>query len=229
MAVSKEALAIVLDVSVGMARDERMVRTAAVLEAALKQKFLFAPADEVAVVLFGTDGTDNELFEQEGGYEHVTVLQPFDTVGMPLLRSLRAPRADEDREGEGTPRLPCVLRPSAHDGDFIDGLMVALDLLKRRTRGKRLRRRVMLLTAAASPLGGVDDLELLLQKVAQDEIELDIVGVGFDSLWAKAKLPMSAAIPAHTTAWPTPCPVCHSRIRPSSPTGHACGRSRPAQ
>ena len=71
---NKEALAVLVDVGEGMVRGGRMLRAASLLETLLKQKLLFAPSDEVAIVLFGTEETQNELNEQGGDYENITVL-----------------------------------------------------------------------------------------------------------------------------------------------------------
>ena len=37
----------------------------------VQQKLLFKPKDEIGLVLFGTDDTENDLHDENGGYEHV--------------------------------------------------------------------------------------------------------------------------------------------------------------
>ena len=185
---AKEAVVLIVDVSKGMSehvassstgsalsasasggggrkkrrRTTRLGEATAVVEEILKSKAQFAPRDEVALVLLGTEDTDNELFEQAGDYEHVTVAAPLDVVTAPLLKNYA-------RE----------LVASPIESDFLNGLVVALDLLKRRTSGRAWRRRLVLLTDGSSAIEGLDDVAPILSKLKEFNITLEVVGVDF--------------------------------------------------
>ena len=116
-------------------------------------KMLYAPKDEVGLVLFGTrsasprrlahasislhpSATNNQLAEI--GYKHITTSRDIDVPDLPLLRTIERP-GPGGSEGDCT----CIsvrsndthLPPAA----VIDALIVAMDLLIRKA-GKYQRR-----------------------------------------------------------------------------------------
>ncbi|KAK9143693.1 hypothetical protein Syun_013093 [Stephania yunnanensis] len=91
--------------------------------------------DEVGVVLFGTEGTDNELTREVGGYEHVLVLCESKVVDGDILDAVQ--------------RLPRGTVP----GDFIDAIVVGMDMMIKKfgvtNKGKK---RICLITSAREPI-----------------------------------------------------------------------------
>ncbi|KAK2985233.1 hypothetical protein RJ640_015941 [Escallonia rubra] len=53
-----------------------------------RNKLIYGKYDEVGVVLFGTEETNNELTNEVGGYEHVAVLQHIKVVDADLIKAL---------------------------------------------------------------------------------------------------------------------------------------------
>ncbi|KAF6138256.1 hypothetical protein GIB67_019426 [Kingdonia uniflora] len=91
--------------------------------------------DEVGVVLFGTEDTNNELTEEIGGYKHVVVLQKSKVVDGLLIEELQ--------------KLPRGTIP----GDFLDVIVVGMDMLIKKfgptNKGKK---RLCLITNAHGPI-----------------------------------------------------------------------------
>lgn len=61
--------------------------------------------------------------------------------------------------------------------DLLDGLIVSLDLLYRRTEGKKYEKRLMILTDAASKLNDASDIESVVVMIQNMEVQLQIMYV----------------------------------------------------
>ncbi|KAF8380428.1 hypothetical protein HHK36_027914 [Tetracentron sinense] len=73
-----EALLLLLDVSPSM--HNLLPEIEKLCSMLVQKKLIYNKSDEVGVVLFGTEDTDNELTKEVGGYEHVVVLQHIKVV-----------------------------------------------------------------------------------------------------------------------------------------------------
>lgn len=71
------------------------------------------PRDEVGLILIGTDSTNNQLANDGVGYEHISLA--FD-LAMPTWQMLRI--------------LEKEIQPQRSEADWLDGIIVAMDLLK---------------------------------------------------------------------------------------------------
>eukprot|EP00011_Vannellida_sp_DIVA3-517-6-12_P007195 CAMPEP_0114621812 /NCGR_PEP_ID=MMETSP0168-20121206/9418_1 /TAXON_ID=95228 ORGANISM="Vannella sp., Strain DIVA3 517/6/12" /NCGR_SAMPLE_ID=MMETSP0168 /ASSEMBLY_ACC=CAM_ASM_000044 /LENGTH=721 /DNA_ID=CAMNT_0001833015 /DNA_START=11 /DNA_END=2176 /DNA_ORIENTATION=- len=128
----------------------------------VQQKMLFKPKDEVGVVLFGTEETDNPL--QDHGYENISVLRDIGTPDLDLLRDVEA------------------IGPSKESGDFIDALIVGMDMLiNHPNKAKKPINRIYLVTNAAGEVNK-DELKVVLQQFKKLETALFVFGVDFDRL-----------------------------------------------
>src|SRR4051812_9590278 len=95
----------------------------------IQQKLLFTKRDELGVVLVGTKKTENPLNDEVGeGYEHVTVLN---TLKVPDLEML-----------ESVDNIDC----QDSEGDVIDGLLVAMAVIKERVKKLKFSKRIFLVT-----------------------------------------------------------------------------------
>lgn len=164
--MSKEAIVFVIDVSQRMAQEASPGRTrlAEALEGVqrlVEAKLLQSKQNEVGVVLCGAHDTANELAEDHGGYEHVQVLSPLAKPPISLLAELRDVQPEEDS---------C---------DFINGLVVAVDLMHRRTNKKQYTRSIYLVTPAEDQIEGIDDLELICERMLALQTSLCVIGPGF--------------------------------------------------
>jgi ATP-dependent DNA helicase 2 subunit 2 len=114
------------------------------------------------VVGLRTDGTDNDLSEEEH-YQHISILQPLDQVLMPQLRELRE-----------------SLQVSETDtGDTISAIVIAVQMILQKCKKLQYIRRIILITDARAPML-TDDLPQIRKKIAEDKIELTVLGVDFD-------------------------------------------------
>eukprot|EP00271_Cylindrocystis_brebissonii_P020640 TRINITY_DN6925_c0_g1_i1.p1 TRINITY_DN6925_c0_g1~~TRINITY_DN6925_c0_g1_i1.p1 ORF type:complete len:740 (+),score=127.18 TRINITY_DN6925_c0_g1_i1:23-2242(+) len=142
MARNAETLVVLLDV--GQTMRPHLDRAKRFLFDRINQLLLFNQKDDLAIVIFGSDVTRNDLHEPgSGGYENVAVVRPIrvaDTEAFQTIESVRA--------GKGNP-------------DFINAIVVAIDLLVKskgttkesKAKGaKRANKRLLLITDGASPL-----------------------------------------------------------------------------
>ncbi|XP_075613093.1 X-ray repair cross-complementing protein 5 isoform X1 [Balearica regulorum gibbericeps] len=153
--------AIVLCLDVGFAMSSSASGEESSLEQAKKimmkfvQRQVFAESkDEVAVVLFGTDGTRNDLASGDQ-YQNITV-----------LRSLMLPDFDllED--------IQDVIKPGSEQADFLDAIIVCMDLLQKETIGKKYEKRhIELFTDLSSPVSE-DQLEIIIANLKKTGISL---------------------------------------------------------
>ncbi|XP_009707214.1 PREDICTED: X-ray repair cross-complementing protein 5 [Cariama cristata] len=119
------------------------------------QRQVFAESkDEVAVVLFGTDGTRNDLASGDQ-YQNITV-----------HRSLMLPDFDllED--------IQDLIKPGSEQADFLDAIIVCMDLLQKETIGKKYdKRHIELFTDLSSPVSE-DQLEIIIANLKKTGISL---------------------------------------------------------
>ncbi|KAJ9221879.1 hypothetical protein DTO027B5_4632 [Paecilomyces variotii] len=116
----------------------------------------------IGVVGLKTDGTDNELQDDEN-FSHITVFKEIGQVLMPDLRNLR----DQ-------------IKPSNSDaGDAISSIILAIQMMNTYTKKLKYRRKIVLVTNGEGPMSN-EGLEQIISKIKEDNIELVILGVDFD-------------------------------------------------
>ncbi|RMX70499.1 hypothetical protein DD238_000422 [Peronospora effusa] len=71
--------------------------------------------------------------------------------------------------------------------DILDGLIVALDLLFRRTDGKKYNKRLMVITDAAAKIADAGDLESIVMMIQNMEVKLQVIGLDFQHTKMKAE------------------------------------------
>ncbi|GAB7339732.1 hypothetical protein MBLNU457_6297t1 [Dothideomycetes sp. NU457] len=166
---SKEATVYIVDVGASMGRQNHD-RDVTDLDWALEyiwDKITTTVATDrktalVGVVGLNTDGTHNEL-EGEDAYKHITVFQDLKQTLMPDLRQLKS-----------------NLKPSKTDSaDAISALVVAIQMITTHCRQLQYIRRIVLVTNGLGPMD-TSDMETIIQKVKDDNMELIILGVDFD-------------------------------------------------
>ncbi|XP_025951237.2 X-ray repair cross-complementing protein 5 isoform X1 [Dromaius novaehollandiae] len=146
------AIVLCLDVSFTMSNaapgEESPLEQAKKVMTKFLQRQVFAESkDEVAVVLFGTDGTRNDLARGDQ-YQNITV-----------HRSLMLPDFDllEDIQN--------VIQPGSAQADFLDAIIVCMDLLQKETTGKKYTKtHIELFTDLSSPVSE-DQLEIIIANL----------------------------------------------------------------
>ncbi|XP_073102897.1 ATP-dependent DNA helicase 2 subunit KU80 isoform X1 [Elaeis guineensis] len=169
MARNKEAVVLLLDV--GPSMHSVLPEVERVCSMLVQKKLIFGKSDEVGFVLFGTDDTYNELQKEVGGYEHIVVLRNIGVVDGNAVGFLQ--------------NLPRGNFP----GDFIDAIVVGIDLLIKKfgptNKGKQ---RICLITDAKYPIkepyeGTKEDQVNTISQMMQTH------GIRLDCIVIREKLP----------------------------------------
>ncbi|KAG6970164.1 hypothetical protein JG688_00004992 [Phytophthora aleatoria] len=195
MSRTKEAVVVLLDVGASMcmplrervsisdknrqdAGDElqhtRFAAAVAAVENAIQQKLFFKPKDEVGIVAYGSEETDNQLNEEQGEdeYGNVQVVNSIDSPTLHMIKRLRELKPSKSEETKM---------------DILDGMIVALDLLFRRTDGKKYDKRLMIITDAAAKIADAGDLESVVTMMQNMEVKLQVIGLDFQHTTIKPK------------------------------------------
>ncbi|KAM8789799.1 X-ray repair cross-complementing protein 5 [Rhynchonycteris naso] len=161
MARSGNKAAVVLCMDVGFAMNNSLPGEESPFELAKKvmtmfvQRQVFAESkDEIALVLFGTDGTENAL-ACDGQYQNITV-----------HRHLRLPDFDllEDIESK--------IQPGSQQADFLDALIVCMDVIQQETVGKKFEKRhIEVFTDLSSPFSQ-DQVDTIIHNLRKFGISL---------------------------------------------------------
>uniref|UniRef100_A0A8C5QMW4 X-ray repair cross-complementing protein 5 n=1 Tax=Leptobrachium leishanense TaxID=445787 RepID=A0A8C5QMW4_9ANUR len=153
--------ACVLCVDVGFAMGHSHQGEASPFEQAKKlvtlfvQRQVFAEGkDEVAVVLFGTDDTDNALASADQ-YQNVTV-----------QRHLRLP------DFELLEEIQNMSSPGSAQADFLDALIVCMDILQKETLGKKFEKLHVAVFTDLSSSFSEDQLEIIVANLRKAQITL---------------------------------------------------------
>ncbi|KAG9445380.1 hypothetical protein H6P81_016720 [Aristolochia fimbriata] len=162
MARNKEALLLLIDVSPPMHR--LLPEVEKLCSMLIQKKLIYSKSDEVGIVIFGTEETENELMVEVGGYEHVMVFWHVKVVDIDLFKALHK-----------LPRGNTV-------GDFLDALVVGLDmLLKKFGPTNKGKQRLCLITSAQhltkEPYEGTkeDQVDAISAQMKAHGIRLDCI------------------------------------------------------
>ena len=164
MARNKEALAIILDVGPGMihgpAGEQTCLQVSIDAVNMILQRKLFSESkDEIALVLFGTADTGNDLADGSN-YENITVARPLRPVDWDLLQYVQN-----------------NISPGGVSADFLDALVVTMDHLQKSVEGKKGfgSKHVILFSNLLSEFGD-DQLDNIIGSMKEAKIEFDVIG-----------------------------------------------------
>uniref|UniRef100_A0A8C4NSF8 X-ray repair cross-complementing protein 5 n=1 Tax=Dicentrarchus labrax TaxID=13489 RepID=A0A8C4NSF8_DICLA len=119
------------------------------------QRQVFAEnKDELALVLFGTDSTKNPL-DRDGQYQNITVHRHLMIPDFELL---------EEIENQ--------VHPESQQADWMDALVVCMDLLQTETKGKKFDRLNVALLTDLSTQANQDHLDVIIENLKQAGITL---------------------------------------------------------
>ncbi|KAG2533746.1 hypothetical protein PVAP13_9NG015600 [Panicum virgatum] len=161
MARNKEALVLLLDVGPSMHGVLQEVKN--ICSTLVHKKLVYNRSDEVGIVLFGTKETCNELAKEIGGYKHVTVAHDIKVVDEGMLQALQ--------------NLPAVSVP----GDFLDAIVVGLDMVIRKFGNTKGKRRLCLITSAQYPLRDPpegtkeDQVDTIADQMKRHDIKMECI------------------------------------------------------
>ncbi|NXV03203.1 XRCC5 protein, partial [Cettia cetti] len=143
------------------------------------QRQVFAESkDEVAVVLFGTNGTSNSL-ASEDQYQNITVHRSLMLPDFDLLEGIQD-----------------VIKAGSKQADFLDAIIVCMDLLQKETIGKKYgKRHIELFTDLSSPVSE-DQLEIIIANLKKTGTSLQFF-LPFPVSGADGSGDASASVHAH--------------------------------
>ncbi|XP_028404243.1 X-ray repair cross-complementing protein 5-like [Dendronephthya gigantea] len=160
----KTFLALILDVGPAMcqapAGHETALETSVkAIKMILTRKMFTSPKDEIALVLFGAEETENELADGSGGYENIKVARKFACPDQDFLQYVH----------DG-------IVPGNEEADFVDAIVVATHLLNQATMGKKCgEKNMMMFSNFGSPFGD-DGLEAIIDGIKNLETNFTVVG-----------------------------------------------------
>ncbi|XP_037705436.1 X-ray repair cross-complementing protein 5 isoform X3 [Choloepus didactylus] len=119
------------------------------------QQQVFAESkDEIALVLFGTDGTENTL-ASEDQYQNITVHRHLMLPDFDLLMDIES-----------------KIQPGSQQADFLDALIVCMDVIQHDTVGKKFEKRhIEVFTDLSSPFSK-DQLDIIIYNLKKSGISL---------------------------------------------------------
>ncbi|KAI5079496.1 hypothetical protein GOP47_0004975 [Adiantum capillus-veneris] len=168
MARNKETAVILLDVSPSMHPYLKHVARAA--STLVQRKMIFSKYDEVGLVIFGVSEASNELYEELGGYEHVSVLRHIQVVDDDILKIL-----DDLPEGSEL-------------GDYLDAIVVGMDMLiKKAGPGKKGNKHIFLITDGESFVKDSAEDETKEDQVDKLAVQLTEHGMKLDAVVMRTK------------------------------------------
>ncbi|XWS32324.1 hypothetical protein CRYUN_Cryun23aG0149700 [Craigia yunnanensis] len=172
MARDKEKLVLLLDV--GPSMHNVLPEVEKVCSMLVEKKLIYSKDDEVGVVLFGTEETNNELMVEVGGYENIVVLQDIKVVDGDIIDTLqKLPRGTEG-------------------GDFLDAIVVGMDMLIKKYKNiYKGSKRLFLITDAIHPIkesleGNKED------QVRTIAVQMTAQGMKLESIVVRGRLSQDA-------------------------------------
>lgn len=155
---------IVLDVSSCMPAD-RFTLAKAVCSNLVQQKLIFAPRDELGLILAGTVNTLNRMnVSVPARYHHLTVARPIGPPALDLYRHIDTARQEPNSQM-----------------DMLEALFVAADAIYERTGDRRYQRRVFLISDVQPTVQRKEELTSLLAFYKKQNIQLVVIGVDFEN------------------------------------------------
>ncbi|UJR27942.1 hypothetical protein I4U23_009202 [Adineta vaga] len=163
MAHSKEALALVVDIGAGMCDaipgyDSPLQMASDILQMIVQRKMFQESKDELALILYGADESNNDLADEDN-YRNINVVFPLSPANWHLFEEIQK------------------IKPGNNPADLVDAVVVAADHLRRETEGKHgfAAKRVMLFTNAATTFSD-HSLKTILDSLRRQDIIVDAIG-----------------------------------------------------
>ncbi|XP_014859247.1 PREDICTED: X-ray repair cross-complementing protein 5 isoform X1 [Poecilia mexicana] len=159
MAGSKSALVLCMDVGFSMSNsapgeEPPFAQAKKVIQKFVQRQVFAETKDELALVLFGTDSTKNPL-DQDGQYQNITVHRHLMVPDFELLEEIEH-----------------QIHPENQQADWLDALVVSMDLLQTETQGKKCDRFNIVLLTDLSTEASSDKLDVIIENLKRAGITL---------------------------------------------------------
>lgn len=164
----KEAIVIILDVGESMSKldtgtaETSLDKAKTAVRLMVQQKLLFTKQDEIGLVLFNSNNTNNSLAEEDpGSYEHIEVGWAIQKPNLDFLEAIESVNVQRGK------------------ADLFDAILVASGALDVRVGKKKFLKRILLITDAAEPLADLDQLDQIAAGMNDLDVRLNVIGIGF--------------------------------------------------
>ncbi|XP_026126918.1 X-ray repair cross-complementing protein 5 [Carassius auratus] len=156
---AKSALVLCMDVGFSMSNSEPgqeppFEQAKRVIQKFIQRQVFAENKDEVGLVLFGTDDTKNRL-ATDGQYEHITVHRHLMMPDFELLEEIES-----------------QLQPGGQQADWLDALVVCMDLLQQETMGKKFERLNIVLLTDLNVQTSTDQLDIIINSLKKAGVTL---------------------------------------------------------
>lgn len=160
----KEAVVVIIDVGKSMdGQFDGKKKLAIASEATrllIQQKLLLSKTHEIGIILMGTEGTENDLAENYGGYDHISVLQELDVPSPDTLL------------------LASAIEASTMNGDVLDAIVVAVQMIETKIAKKKYKKRLFILTDGNCTANSPDQLNDIIDQLNIQDIRVNVVAIG---------------------------------------------------
>lgn len=163
VSATQEAVAVVIDVSktmeevLGGSNQSKLQTALQATKLLLQQKLIFGKSHEVALILMGSDATENDLHEANGGYDHISVVHDLDVVTLDSLRQLD------------------TIRPSRSRADTLDALVVAVHMIGEHCGTKKYNKRLFLITDGNGTSTSMEQIPMIQEEINRQNIKLNVM------------------------------------------------------
>ena len=170
--MQKEAIAVILDVGRSMSEEANRGKLQKSLDAVgllVRDKLVSKPGSVLMSLIFmGTKASNNHLHgDEEGGdasgYKHISVVYDVAPPSVELSKFVSDSKEEDLLDGIG-----------GSSGDFIDALVVAIDLLSVKAGDKAYSKKVFLFTDAGSP-ADFQLLDPIISNFSDRECSLNVM------------------------------------------------------
>lgn len=165
MGTNKVASVILLDVSRSMSAESDnsetfFKRSQECVKKMILRKIFSQDNDDLGIVLFGTDDTENDL-ARSTLYNHITV---FSRLALPTWELYR--------------KVENLSMSNRTETDWIEALIVAIDFMKTETQGRRYRNKQIVVFSSFSGdiKGDADTIQPLVATLEGEKVSLVVVG-----------------------------------------------------
>ena len=141
-----------LKVEGGESARNMMIQTAQLF---VQQKMINAKGDEVGLILVGTEGTDNELADPDGGYANIVTASGLGKSTLELYNAVTD------------------IRESTATGDILDAIVLAAYLLDQ--KATKVTRRVVVMTNNRARVSEVEQLGEIIEKLTAMPCHVDVM------------------------------------------------------
>ncbi|PNF22249.1 hypothetical protein B7P43_G02949 [Cryptotermes secundus] len=157
--IQKEAIAIILDVGHSVSQDRKNMKSGFLenskkcVSMILKRKIFANLKDEVTLILLGSDETQNSL-----NYKNISVTHSL------ALSSWEMVQFVEDLTG------------TMVNADWLDAIVVAMNVLKEETEGKKFSERKVVLLSNLCCTVSEDHIDVIVKALKSEELSLIVIG-----------------------------------------------------